>query len=85
VNSAAAPMTEAQARALLRDCDGQGGVEAWIAGQRWRPAGDGWEVEPALQVWRFRLVPDPPGLQVIASPGSGAAPAVWTVATRARS
>ena len=29
-------MTEAEARDLLRRCDGQGGIEAWIAGQRWQ-------------------------------------------------
>jgi hypothetical protein len=29
-------MTEAEARVLLRDCGGFGGIEAWIAGQRGR-------------------------------------------------
>jgi chloramphenicol 3-O-phosphotransferase len=32
----AAPVTEAEARELLRRCDGLGGLEAWIARQRWR-------------------------------------------------
>jgi hypothetical protein len=27
-------MTEAEARELLRRCDGVGGLEAWIAGRR---------------------------------------------------
>jgi hypothetical protein len=27
-------MTEAEARQLLRDCVGVGGLEAWIAGRR---------------------------------------------------
>lgn len=75
-------MTEDEARELLAGWDGIAGVERWIAAQTWRPAGESWEVEPALQGWRFRLVPDPPGLQIIASPGSGAAPAVWTVTPR---
>jgi hypothetical protein len=29
-------MTEADARALLRDWPGVGGLEAWIAGRRWQ-------------------------------------------------
>jgi hypothetical protein len=29
-------MTEADARDLLRDWPGVGGLEAWIAGRRWR-------------------------------------------------
>jgi hypothetical protein len=31
-------MTEADARTLLRDCGGFGGLEAWIAERRWRAA-----------------------------------------------
>jgi hypothetical protein len=29
-------MTETEARRLLRDCDGFGGMEAWIAEQVWQ-------------------------------------------------
>ena len=29
-------MTKTDARVLLRDCGGFGGLEAWIAGRRWR-------------------------------------------------
>jgi hypothetical protein len=34
-------MTEADARVLLRDCDGLGGLEARIAGRCWQPAPSG--------------------------------------------
>jgi hypothetical protein len=34
-------MTETEARQLLRDCGGFGGLEAWIAGRRWRTAPGG--------------------------------------------
>jgi len=37
-------MTEADARVVLRDCAGDGGLEAWIAGRRWKPASGGWTV-----------------------------------------
>jgi hypothetical protein len=72
-------MTEAEARALLRDWPGVGGLEGWIARQPWRPAPGGWAVSHELEGWRFRLERIPDGLRVIASPGGGASPAVWTV------
>jgi hypothetical protein len=34
-------LTEAEARALLRDCGGFGGLEAWIAGRCWKAASGG--------------------------------------------
>jgi hypothetical protein len=34
-------MTEAEARDLLRCCDGLGGLEAWIARQPWQAAPGG--------------------------------------------
>jgi hypothetical protein len=37
-------VTEAEARNLLRDCDGQGGLEAWMAARRWKTAPGGWAV-----------------------------------------
>jgi hypothetical protein len=42
-------MTEADARVLLRDCDGVGGLEAWIAGRCWKTAPGGWTVSGELQ------------------------------------
>jgi hypothetical protein len=59
-------MTEADARALLRDWPGVGGLEAWIDGRRWNTAPSGWIVIPAE-------------LRISASaPGNGD-PAVWVV------
>jgi hypothetical protein len=37
-------MTENEARQLLRDCGGFGGLEAWIAEQPWEVAPSGWTV-----------------------------------------
>ena len=48
-------VTEVEARALLRACDGPDGLEAWIARQRWQPAPGGWTVRGKLAGWRFRL------------------------------
>jgi hypothetical protein len=74
-------MTENEARALLRDCDGQGGLEGWVARQPWHVVAGGWMVPGELHGWRFRLEPAPGGIHVTASSGEGA-PAVWTVAAR---
>jgi hypothetical protein len=72
-------MTEADARVLLRDCGGFGGLEAWIAGRRWKAAPGGWVVTGELQGWQFRLDVIPAGLRITASaPGGG--PAVWVIA-----
>jgi hypothetical protein len=60
-------MTEAEARALLRDCGGFGGLEAWIAGRRWKVAPGGWAVTDELQGWQFRLAVIPAGLRISAS------------------
>jgi hypothetical protein len=38
------PLTEAEARVLLRDWPGVGGLEAWLAGRRWRAVPGGWIV-----------------------------------------
>ena len=63
---------EAEARRLLRDCEGLGGVEAWIAWQRWQAVPGGWRVIPDLQGWRFRLEVMPEGLRVTeGEPGAG--------------
>ena len=37
-------MIEDEARRLLRDCGGFGGLEAWIAEQPWQAAPGGWSV-----------------------------------------
>ena len=46
---------EHEARALLRDCPGDG-LEAWLADQRWRAALDtSWSVEPARDGRTYRV------------------------------
>jgi hypothetical protein len=73
-------MTEADARVLLRDWPGVGGLEAWIAGRRWKPAPGGWIVTGELQGWQFRIDVIPAGgLRVSASAPGGGDPAVWVV------
>ena len=42
---------------MLRGCNGRGGMEAWIAGQPWQAAGDGWVVLDNLQSWVFQVAP----------------------------
>jgi hypothetical protein len=76
-------MTEADARVLLRDCGGFGGLEAWIAGRRWRAVPGGWLVTGELQGWQFRLDVIPAGLRISASAPGGGDPAVWVIAPRA--
>ena len=71
-------MTEAEARQLLRDCGGFGGLEAWIAGRRWKAMPGGWTVAGELQGWSFQLEPVAGGL-CIAAGAAGGAPAVWVV------
>ena len=72
-------MTEAEARVLLRDCGGFGGLEAWIAGRRWKTAPGGWIVSGELQGWQFRLDVIAGGLRISASAPGGGDPAVWVV------
>jgi hypothetical protein len=65
-------MTETDARDLLRDWPGVGGLEAWIAGRRWRAVPGGWTVTGELQGWHFRIDVIPVGLRISASaPGGG--------------
>lgn len=71
-------MTEAEARELLRGCDGQGGLEAWIAAQRWQAVPGGWTIRRELEEWRLRVEPVPEGVRVIARMPD-AKPAVWMV------
>jgi len=52
-------VTKSEAHDLLRQHDGWGGIEAWIAGRRWKVAPKGWTVEAELQGWRFQVEPVP--------------------------
>ena len=71
--------TEADVRVLLRDCGGFGGLDAWIAGRRWKTTPGGWTVTGELQGWQFRLDVTAAGLRISASaPGDGD-PAVWGI------
>ena len=72
-------MTEAEARDLLRDWPGIGGLEAWIAGRRWKVAPDGWTVSGELEGWQFRVDVVAGGLRITASAPGGSDPAVWVV------
>src|SRR4051812_47337611 len=74
------PMTEAEARELLRRCDGIGGLEAWIARQAWQPAPGGWAVRPEL--YRIRLEAVAEGVRVTAAMPGTTDPAVWVVRDR---
>jgi hypothetical protein len=64
-------MTEADARALLRDCGGF----AWIVTRRWKPVPSGWAITGELQGWSFQLEPVAGGLRISAG-APGEAPAV---------
>jgi hypothetical protein len=78
-------MTEAEARTLLRDCGGFGGLEAWIAEQPWEAAPGGWTVSGRVRGRAFRLEPFGGGLRITAVRPSGEAPgewATWTVSGR---
>ena len=71
-------MTEAEARAALAAFDGLGGLERWIADQRWEAVPGGWRVRERFQGWYFRVEPAPGEVRVVASAGRGE-PAVWFV------
>ena len=72
-------MTEDEARRLLRDCGGFGGLEAWIAGRRWKTAPGGWTVAGELEGWQFRVGVVAGGLRISASAPGGSVPPVWIV------
>ena len=74
-------MTEAEARAALRAFVGIGGVEQWIAEQRWEAVLGGWKVREQLHSWRFRVEPVASGVRVVMSVRGGE-PAAWTVPAR---
>ena len=71
-------MTEAEARAALRACVAEGGLEAWIAAQRWEAIPSGWRVRRRFAGWRFRVEPVAGGLNVVMSERGGE-PARWFV------
>ena len=60
-------MNEAEARQLLRDCGEFGGLEARIAGRRWRAVPGGWIVTGELQGWSFQLEPVAGGIRIAVS------------------
>jgi hypothetical protein len=70
-------MTEAEARVLLRDCGGFGGLEAWIAEQPWQAAPGGWTVAGRVRGRPFRLEPFGNGLRITAVTPSGETPGEW--------
>jgi hypothetical protein len=74
-------MTEDDARQLLRDCGGFGGLEAWIAEQPWQVEFRGWTVAGRVRGRSFRLEPDEGGLRITATAPGGGEPAVWAAWT----
>jgi hypothetical protein len=71
-------VTEEQARVALRAVVAVGGLESWIADQRWERIPGGWRVRERYQGWRFRVEPAAGGLRVVMS-ARGGGPAVWVV------
>ena len=74
-------MTEDEARAALAAFDGPGGLERWIAAQRWEAVPGGWRVRGRFAGWNFRVEPAPSGVRVVMS-ARGGEPAVWFVPGR---
>jgi hypothetical protein len=72
-------VTEAEARVLLRDWPGADGLEAWIAGRRWKAVPGGWIVTDELEGWQFWIDVIAGGLRINASAPGGSDPAVWIV------
>jgi len=78
-------MTEVDARVLLRDCGGFGGLEAWIAEQPWEAAPGRWTVAGKVRGRSFLLEPFGSGLRITAVTRRGGVPgewATWTVPGR---
>jgi hypothetical protein len=71
-------MTETDARVLLCGWPGVGGLEAWIAGRRWKAEPGGWIVTGELEGRQFRVDVVVGGLRISAS-APGGDPAVWVV------
>jgi hypothetical protein len=62
-----------------RDWPGVGGLEAWIAGRRWRAVPGGRLVTGELHGWQFRVDDVAGGLRVSANAPGGGDPAIWVV------
>jgi hypothetical protein len=78
-------MTEADARSLLRDCGGFGGLEAWMTEQPWEAAPGGWTVTGRVRGRSFRLEPFGGSLFITAVTPGGGTPGertTWTVLGR---
>ena len=60
-------LTEAEARAALAAFDGSGGLEPWIADQRWEAVPGGWRVRERFQDWQFRVEPVAGGVSLVRS------------------
>jgi hypothetical protein len=75
-------VTEGEARQLLHDCGGFGGLEAWIAGRRWKATPAGWTVTGELQGWTFQLEVMAEGLRITAGERGVGGPAGWVVRSR---
>ena len=71
-------MTEAEARAALRTFVAEGGIERWIAEQRWEAVQGTWRVRQRFAGWHFRVEPAPEGVRVVMS-ARGGEPAAWIV------
>ncbi len=78
VAQGAGPVTEAEARAVLRGFFAVGEIERWIAEQRWEPMPGGWRVRERFRGWHFRVEPVAGGVRVTMSARGGAL-TVWTV------
>lgn len=76
----ATAITEAEARVTLRAFVGIGGIEQWIADQRWEWVRNGWNVRGKLHGWRFRVEPVADGIRIVMSV-RGSEPATWIVPT----
>jgi hypothetical protein len=70
---------EADARVLLHNWPGVSGLEARIAGRRWKTAPGGWTVTGELQGWQFWVDVVTGRLRISASAPGGSDPAVWVV------
>jgi hypothetical protein len=78
VAQGAGPVTEAEARAVLRGFFAVGEIERWIAEQRWEAVPGGWRVRERFHGWHFRVEPVAGGVRVVMS-ARGGEPAAWTV------
>ena len=72
-------MTKAEAREVLRDCGGFGGLEAWIASRRWQAVSGIWIITGELHDRQFRVDIIPGGLRISANAPGGGDPVVWVV------